>query len=196
MTHPDANKGAVVERLSQMLSIPKERIATIGDGANDVLMFRKSGFSIAMGNASDEVKEQASVVTDSNEQDGFAKAVRRYILGRGSMKPAQGTLRVFETAHVLARGAAEFLCEAAERSTGRFVVALSGGSTPKPLYRRSAEEPLKGRLPWERVHWIMGDERFVRATDPASNFGMVCDTMLSHVPAPPREHPSRADRRA
>lgn len=80
VTHPDANKGAVVERLSQMLSIPKERIATIGDGANDALMFRKSEFSIAMGNAADEVKEQASVVTDNNEQDGFAKAVRRYIL--------------------------------------------------------------------------------------------------------------------
>lgn len=100
------------------------------------------------------------------------------------MKPAQGTLRVFENPDDLARGAAEFLCEAAERSTGRFVVALSGGSTPKPLYRRLAEDPLKGRLPWQRVHWIMGDERLVRETDPASNFGMVCDTMLSHAPAP------------
>jgi hydroxymethylpyrimidine pyrophosphatase-like HAD family hydrolase len=82
VTHPQANKGAVVERLSEMLSISKERIATIGDGANDALMFRKSGFSIAMGNASDQVKEQAKVVTDTNEQDGFAKAVRRFILGR------------------------------------------------------------------------------------------------------------------
>jgi Cof subfamily protein (haloacid dehalogenase superfamily) len=84
VTNPEANKGAVVERLSELLSIPKQRIATIGDGPNDVLMFRKSGFSIAMGNASDEVKEQAKVVTDSNEQDGFAKAVRRFILGRES----------------------------------------------------------------------------------------------------------------
>jgi Cof subfamily protein (haloacid dehalogenase superfamily) len=82
ITHPDANKGAVVERLSEILSIPKERIATIGDGVNDVLMFRRSGFSIAMGNASDQVKEQAKVVTDTNERDGFAKAVRRFILGR------------------------------------------------------------------------------------------------------------------
>ena len=45
---------------------------------NDVLMFRKSGFSIAMGNASDEVKAQASAVTDSNENEGFAKAVRKF----------------------------------------------------------------------------------------------------------------------
>ncbi|MBV9655168.1 MAG: HAD family phosphatase [Acetobacteraceae bacterium] len=83
ITHPDANKGAVVGRLSQMLSIPPENIATIGDGANDVLMFKKSGFSIAMGNASDAVKQGASAVTDSNEQEGFAKAVHRYILGEG-----------------------------------------------------------------------------------------------------------------
>jgi hypothetical protein len=56
------------------------QIATIGDMPNDVLMFRKSGFSIAMGNSSDEVKAQASVVTESNEKEGFAKAVRTFIL--------------------------------------------------------------------------------------------------------------------
>jgi Cof subfamily protein (haloacid dehalogenase superfamily) len=84
VTHPDANKGAVVERLSQILSFPTSRIATIGDGSNDALMFRKSGFSIAMGNASDEVKRQASVVTESNEQDGFAHAVRKFILERAA----------------------------------------------------------------------------------------------------------------
>jgi hypothetical protein len=47
---------------------------------NDVLMFRNSGFSIAMGNASDEVKAQSSAVTDSNENEGFAKAVRKFLL--------------------------------------------------------------------------------------------------------------------
>jgi hydroxymethylpyrimidine pyrophosphatase-like HAD family hydrolase len=52
----------------------------MGDMPNDVLMFRKSGFSIAMGNASDEVKAQASAVTDSNENEGFAKAVRKFVL--------------------------------------------------------------------------------------------------------------------
>jgi Cof subfamily protein (haloacid dehalogenase superfamily) len=80
VTHPEANKGAVVATLSKLLSIPPEQIATMGDMPNDVLMFRKSGFSIAMGNASDEVKAQASAVTDSNENDGFAKAVRKFVL--------------------------------------------------------------------------------------------------------------------
>jgi Cof subfamily protein (haloacid dehalogenase superfamily) len=80
VTNPQANKGAVVTTLSQRLNIPCEQIATIGDMPTDVLMFRKSGFSIAMGNASDEVKAQASAVTDSNENEGFAKAVRKFIL--------------------------------------------------------------------------------------------------------------------
>ena len=80
VTHPEANKGAVVEHLSACLGIPSEQIATIGDSPNDVLMFRKSGLSIAMGNASDEVKRQADVVTDSYNDEGFAKALERFIL--------------------------------------------------------------------------------------------------------------------
>src|SRR5262249_18253163 len=59
VTHPDANKGFVASYLSRTLGIPAEEIATIGDQPNDVLMFKRSGFSIAMGNASDEVKQQA-----------------------------------------------------------------------------------------------------------------------------------------
>jgi Cof subfamily protein (haloacid dehalogenase superfamily) len=80
VTHPEANKGTVVATLSKRLGIPPEQIATIGDMPNDILMFRKSGFSIAMGNSSDEVKAQASAVTDSNENEGFAKAVRKFVL--------------------------------------------------------------------------------------------------------------------
>ena len=81
VTHPEANKGFVVEYFSRELSIPTGEIATIGDMPNDVLMFRKSGFSIAMGNASEEVQSQADAVTASYNDDGFAKAVERYLLG-------------------------------------------------------------------------------------------------------------------
>ena len=66
--------------LSKLLNIPPAQIATIGDMPNDVLMFRKSGFSIAMGNSSHEVKAQASAVTESNENEGFAMAVRKFVL--------------------------------------------------------------------------------------------------------------------
>jgi Cof subfamily protein (haloacid dehalogenase superfamily) len=87
ITHPDANKGTVVTRLSKLLSIPASDIATIGDMPNDVLMFRKSGLSIAMGNASPEVQAQASLVTDSYDDEGFAKAIERFVLPRAGLAP-------------------------------------------------------------------------------------------------------------
>ena len=83
-THAKANKGEVVESLSRSLGIPKEQIATVGDMPNDVNMFRKSGMSIAMGNASDAVKAKATHVTDSNENNGFAKAINTYILNKSA----------------------------------------------------------------------------------------------------------------
>jgi Cof subfamily protein (haloacid dehalogenase superfamily) len=81
ITNKNANKGAVVEYLSEHVGVPEEEIATIGDQQNDVLMFKRSGFSIAMGNASDEVKAQAMAVTDSYNNEGFAKAMESFILG-------------------------------------------------------------------------------------------------------------------
>ena len=80
VTHPGANKGGVALRLAREFQIPTARIATIGDMPNDVLMFAHSGLSIAMGNASTEVQRAARRVTKSNEQDGFAIAVEKYIL--------------------------------------------------------------------------------------------------------------------
>ena len=80
VTNPFANKGQVVATLAWRLGLSPDQIATIGDMPNDVLMFVKSGFSIAMGNASAEVKAKAGAVTDSNQEDGFAKAVRTFIL--------------------------------------------------------------------------------------------------------------------
>jgi Cof subfamily protein (haloacid dehalogenase superfamily) len=80
VTHPKANKGEVVLAMSELLNIPVEQIATIGDMPNDVLMFRKSGISIAMGNASPEVQKSATYVTTSNEQEGFAEAMEKFVL--------------------------------------------------------------------------------------------------------------------
>jgi Cof subfamily protein (haloacid dehalogenase superfamily) len=82
VTHPKANKGEVVLAMSDLLKIPVEEIATIGDMPNDVLMFVKSGVSIAMGNASPEVQKSATYVTDSNEEEGFASAMEQFILKR------------------------------------------------------------------------------------------------------------------
>ena len=70
----------VVDYLSSMFDVPAIHIATIGDAQNDVSMFERSGLSIAMGNAENEVKSSASEVTTSNEDEGFARAIERFIL--------------------------------------------------------------------------------------------------------------------
>ncbi len=86
VTHPKANKGEVVHAMSKLLNIPAEEIATIGDMPNDVLMFKKSGTSIAMGNASKEVQGSATYVTSTNEDEGFAKAMEEFVLNARSAK--------------------------------------------------------------------------------------------------------------
>jgi Cof subfamily protein (haloacid dehalogenase superfamily) len=81
ITHPRANKGEVAKYLCDQLSISTDSLATIGDMPNDVLMFARSGLSIAMGNASPEVQRAARHVTRTNDDEGFAKAMERYVLG-------------------------------------------------------------------------------------------------------------------
>ena len=80
VTHPEANKGAVVLTLGKMLKIDPSEVATLGDMPNDISMFEKSGLSIAMGQSSDEVKHAATHVTTSSEEEGFANAIDRFIL--------------------------------------------------------------------------------------------------------------------
>ena len=84
VTHPEANKGGVVKYLSARYGIPQDEIATIGDMPNDVLMFAQSGLSIAMGQSGREVHRAARHVTTSNEDEGFANAVDRFILSERS----------------------------------------------------------------------------------------------------------------
>jgi len=82
ITHPDANKGAVARYLAQKYKLSTDEIATIGDMPNDVLMFAHSGLSIAMGNADPQVQRAARRVTETNEKEGFADAVERFVLPR------------------------------------------------------------------------------------------------------------------
>lgn len=80
VTAPNVDKGTVLDFLSRRLAVAPESIAVLGDMENDLRMFRKAGFSIAMGNASADVKRAADCVTASNREDGFAQAVERHIL--------------------------------------------------------------------------------------------------------------------
>jgi Cof subfamily protein (haloacid dehalogenase superfamily) len=88
ITHPLANKGVALSELAKLLAIPLAEIAVIGDGRNDIAMFERSGLSIAMGNASPEVRQAADFVTDSNHDEGFANAIERFIL-RGDRSEAR-----------------------------------------------------------------------------------------------------------
>lgn len=81
VTPPGLDKGTFLDSLSRRLGIPPAAIAVLGDMGNDLAMFHKAGMSIAMGNASAEVKASATYATAPNTDDGFAKAIEQYVLG-------------------------------------------------------------------------------------------------------------------
>jgi 6-phosphogluconolactonase len=87
-------------------------------------------------------------------------------------------------AEALARHVAAWLTELASSSTGRFAIALSGGSTPKRLYEIVAEDEFSSRMPWNRIHLFWGDERHVPITHKDSNQAMTRLALLDHVPIP------------
>lgn len=86
VTHPNANKGSVARYMARRYQLSTDDIATIGDMPNDVLMFAHSGLSIAMGNADPQVKRAARRITAANSDEGFAKAVERFVLPAASAK--------------------------------------------------------------------------------------------------------------
>lgn len=75
VTPPGHDKGTFVSAMAKHLRLDAKAIASVGDMRNDIPMFQASGFSVAMGNATDDVKTQASAITLSNREDGFAGAV-------------------------------------------------------------------------------------------------------------------------
>ncbi len=83
VTHPQANKGFAAVELARLLGIAPEAMCCIGDMPNDVPMFGVCGLAIAMGNAPEEVQALAHAVTGSNEADGWAEAIERFVLPRG-----------------------------------------------------------------------------------------------------------------
>lgn len=96
-------------------------------------------------------------------------------------------IQVFVDRDALMRAAADEVAtcaDAAIRSRGRFLIALSGGSTPARLYALLATESYAPRIDWARVHIWWGDERCVPPDDPASNYRMTRAALLDHVPIP------------
>ena len=73
------DKGVAVDKLVKYMDITKERVMCVGDSNNDLPMLRYAGMGVAMGNASDRIKEQADYVTDSNDDDGIVKVIEKFM---------------------------------------------------------------------------------------------------------------------
>ena len=102
-----------------------------------------------------------------------------------SADATNGRVETLPDAEAVARWTADFLLEQALAKDGAFVVALSGGSTPKRLYEILAGTGYADRFPWDRAQLFFGDERFVPPQDESSNYNMSNLALLSHVPIPP-----------
>jgi len=100
-------------------------------------------------------------------------------------------------ANALSRKGADIFIQVAAESValrGRFVVAISGGSTPRPLHRLLREEPYRSKIPWSRTHIFWVDERCVPVDDPASNYGLARVDFIDKIPIPGDQiHPMSVD---
>jgi 6-phosphogluconolactonase len=89
----------------------------------------------------------------------------------------------------LAEAAAQRLMTRIEANPNRVAICLTGGSSPKQLYQLLATEDCAKRIPWNRVHWFIGDERFVPATDPRNNMAMARKIFLDRLAPKDHIHP-------
>jgi 6-phosphogluconolactonase len=96
----------------------------------------------------------------------------------------QPQMIVVPDAEAVAETAAERLLARIAQTAGRAAICLTGGSTPEHLYALLALEPYRSRLPWDRTHWFIGDDRFVPADDILSNIGMARRLFLDRVGVP------------
>src|ERR1700692_4552588 len=89
----------------------------------------------------------------------------------------------------LATAAAERLMARIDANPGRVAICLTGGSSPKQLYRLLATDSYRSRIPWDRIHWFIGDERFVAPNDPRNNMAMARETFLDRCAPAVNIHP-------
>ena len=89
----------------------------------------------------------------------------------------------------LAMTAAARIIARIDANAGLIAICLSGGSSPKQLYRLLATDPYRNRIPWDRVHWFIGDERFVPETSDLSNMGVARRIFLDQCAPASNIHP-------
>lgn len=81
ITRGDADKGTGILKLGELLGIKKEEIMACGDSQNDLAMIKAAGLGVAMGNSTEEVKKAADYITLTNEEDGVAAAIEKFVIG-------------------------------------------------------------------------------------------------------------------
>src|SRR5258708_18563223 len=96
-------------------------------------------------------------------------------------------------ADALAKAAADSILARIAANRGRVAICLTGGSSPRQLYQLLATEGYRSQIPWQRVHWFIGDERFVPAGDPLNNMGMARRTFLDLSAPAANIHPIPTD---
>nr|WP_249166655.1 6-phosphogluconolactonase [Bradyrhizobium sp. JYMT SZCCT0428] len=89
----------------------------------------------------------------------------------------------------MAEAAAERVIARISENPGRVAICLTGGSSPKQLYQLLGTDPWRSRIPWQRVHWFIGDERFVPADDPLNNMRVARKTFLDRCAPASNIHP-------
>jgi len=127
------------------------------------------------------VKSKAALKTPKTKSNRPAKAAQ-------SKAPLfQPEIRVYPTPETLFQETAHQFMQIAREAVnerGRFVAALSGGSTPKGLFQQISEEPYRTLIPWAKTYFFWVDERHVPLTDGASNYRMTQEFLLAKVPIP------------
>jgi 6-phosphogluconolactonase len=99
------------------------------------------------------------------------------------------TIIVVDDGAALAEAAAERVMARIADNPGRIAICLTGGSSPKQLYELLGKEPYASRIPWDRVHWFIGDDRFVKPGHPLHNMSMARDIFLDHCAPAANIHP-------
>jgi 6-phosphogluconolactonase len=94
----------------------------------------------------------------------------------------------------LAKAAADRLLAMIAANPGRIAICLTGGSSPKKLYELLGTEAYRSRIPWDRTHWFIGDERFVPASDPLNNMGNARGIFLDRFAPASHIHPIPTDK--
>jgi 6-phosphogluconolactonase len=110
-------------------------------------------------------------------------------------QPRHGKIKVVTVSDpvALAKAGAERIVTRIVANPHRVAICLAGGSSPKQLYQLLATDAYRSRIPWDRVHWFVGDERFVPANDPLNNMAMARSVFLDRWAPATNIHPIPTD---